>query len=155
MRRLLPVLALCALAGCGSPAPAPPAAAPSNTPATSTPAATPTPAPTPTSTPSPSRKPTTKVKDCYDADCLLKLSRPVTIRLNAKKFYYPKFEIVAVSAKTITYVVEYPHGGGAQQVLGKGGSSGFGFRDRPTVEVTLVSIRKGQALLSISPRKDG
>ncbi|MEV1169504.1 hypothetical protein [Nonomuraea sp. NPDC049784] len=83
----------------------------------------------------------------------MKLSRPVTIRLDAKKFSYPKFEVVAVKANTITYWMEYPHGGGAQQVLGKGASSSLGFRSRTPVEVSLVSIEKGKALLSISPGK--
>ncbi|MFI6290824.1 hypothetical protein ACIBEJ_04525 [Nonomuraea sp. NPDC050790] len=151
MRNLLPVLAVCALAGCGSPQ----AAAPSSTPAASTPAvSTPAPeTPSPTPSPSPTREPTTKVKDCYDGDCLLKLSKPVTIWLNAKKFYYPKFEIVAVKADRITFWVEYPHGGGAEQTLGEGGGSSFSFRDRTPVDVTLVSIRNGRAVLSVSPGK--
>jgi hypothetical protein len=168
MRRLpavaLPVLALCALAGCGSPEATPRAAspsaaastsaAPSSAPATSAPPTT-TPASTPTPEATPSRKPTSRIKDCFDGDCLLKVSGPVTIPLNAKKFYYPKFEVVSVKSKTLTYWVEYPHGGGAQQVMGKGARSSFGFRSRTPVEVSLVSIEKGKALLSISPGKRG
>ncbi|MEU4832673.1 hypothetical protein [Streptosporangium sp. NPDC023615] len=168
MRRLLPVLAVCALTGCGSPD-AGPQAAPSShtpgTPATSTtsttspeaPAVSPTATPSPPSSPSPSpsRKPTTRVKDCFDGDCLLKLSEPVTIRLNAKKFHYPRFKVVAVKANTITYWVEHANGGGAWQTLGEGGSSSFSFRERTPVEVSLVSIKKGRALLSISPGKRG
>ncbi|MFI7639363.1 hypothetical protein [Nonomuraea sp. NPDC049400] len=170
MRRLpavaLPVIALCALAGCGSPEATPRAAspsaaastsaAPSSAPATSAPpTTTPTSTPTPTPEATPSRKPTSRIKDCFDGDCLLKVSRPVTIPLNAKKFYYPKFEIVSVKSKTLTYWVEYPHGGGAQQVMGEGSRSSFGFRSRTPVEVSLVSIEKGKALLSISPGKRG
>ncbi|TDD91463.1 hypothetical protein [Actinomadura rubrisoli] len=75
------------------------------------------------------------------------------IRLDAKKFHYPEMSIVAVNARTIAYEVPYPGGGGAQQVLGPGGSSSFGFRSRPSVEVTLVSIKKGTALISLSPGK--
>lgn len=97
--------------------------------------------------------PTTRVSDCFDGECLLKVSKPVDIRLNAKKYYYPEMSIVAIDAKSITYTVDYPHGGGAQQVLGPGGGGGFGFRSYPSVKVTLVSIKKGTALVSISPEK--
>ncbi|MFI6904860.1 hypothetical protein ACIBKY_26595 [Nonomuraea sp. NPDC050394] len=159
MRKLLPVLAMCALAGCASPeagrqatAPTPTTGIPSKpgTPATSAPATE-----SPTPSPSPTREATTKVKDCFDGDCLLKLSKPVTIRLNAKKFYYPKFEVVAIDADTITYRVDYPHGGGSEQRLGEGGGGAFAFRKHTPVEVRLVSIKKGRALLSVSPGEPG
>lgn len=95
------------------------------------------------------------MRDCFDGDCLLRVSRPVTIRLNAKKFYYRQFHILDVGKSSITYLVEYPHGGGAQATLGKGGTSSFGFRKRPTVEVSLVSVKKGRALVSITAGKPG
>ncbi|MBB5078996.1 hypothetical protein [Nonomuraea endophytica] len=147
MRKLLPVLVVCALAGCASPDTGPQAATPAPTPSTPTTSAS--------ATESPSREPTTKVKACFDGDCLLKLSKPVTIRLNAKKFYYPKLEVVAIDKDTITYWVEYPHGGGVEQRLGEGGGSSFAFRENTPVEVKLVSITKGQALLSLSPGERG
>ncbi|MFI6540725.1 hypothetical protein ACIBHY_50280 [Nonomuraea sp. NPDC050547] len=149
MRKLLLVIAMCALAGCASPETGRQAAV--STPTPSTPATSASATESPTPSPSPTRQATTKVKDCFDGDCLLKLSKPVTIRLNAKKFYYPKFEVVAIDARTITYRVEYPHGGGSEQRLGEGGGGGFAFRKHTPVEVRLVSIKKGQALLSVSP----
>ncbi|MEV4803226.1 hypothetical protein AB0K18_24745 [Nonomuraea sp. NPDC049421] len=166
------VLAGCVLvgvvAGCGSAEEPPTAAAPAGTPAAtaptsappaSTPEASTTPSVSPTPSPSPSptkkRKATSRVRDCFDGDCLLRVSRPVTIRLNAKKFYYRQFHILDVGKSSITYLVEYPHGGGAQATLGKGGTSSFGFRKRPTVEVSLVSVKKGRALVSITAGKPG
>jgi len=48
-----------------------------------------------------------------------------------------------------------PHGGGAQQMLGPGGSSSFGFRSYPSINVTLVSAKKGRLLVSITPGTPG
>ncbi|MFI6504461.1 hypothetical protein [Nonomuraea typhae] len=144
MRKLLPVLAVCALAGCSSPEAGRQAAAPSPTPSTSAAA---------TETPSPPRKPTTRVKDCFDGRCLLKVSRPITIQLDAKKFYYPTLEIVAIGADTITCWVEYPNGGGARSSAGEDGPFTFGVTGYPSVEVRPVSIENGQAVVSISPVK--
>ncbi|GAA3154621.1 hypothetical protein GCM10020001_092870 [Nonomuraea salmonea] len=175
--RVRRVLAGCVLvgvvAGCGAAEEPPAAAAPASTPATTAPtsaaptsaaptsaaeaSATPSASPTPSPSPSPTkkRKATSRVRDCFDGDCLLRVSRPVTIRLNAKKFYYRQFHILDVGKSSITYLVEYPHGGGAQATLGKGGTSSFGFRKRPTVEVSLVSVKKGRALVSITAGKPG
>ncbi|MBA9002964.1 hypothetical protein [Thermomonospora cellulosilytica] len=141
---LVPVL-VPALTSCGSPAQ-------EAGPAPSKPAApaSPTSAP-PSVPPSPTRTPTTETEDCFDGDCLLEVTRPVDIELDRKKFYYPGFSVVSVDENSLTYHVEYPHGGGAEQVLSPGGGSSFGFRDNPSVEVRLVSIKDGKALLSISP----
>lgn len=112
--------------------------------------------PTPAAPASPdAQEPTTKVKDCFDGDCLLKVTEPVDIKLDAKKYYYKKIQIVDVGEKTMTYVVDYPHGGGAQQMLGPGGSSSFGFRSYPSINVTLVSAKKGRLLVSITPGTPG
>ncbi|MEU9791785.1 hypothetical protein AB0E27_14370 [Streptomyces sparsogenes] len=162
MRRLVasvtPLLLL--LVGCGSSADSPPTARPSasDTPSSVRPSKTaPSRTSAPARTPSPSATtrtaaPTTSnPKDCFDGYCTLKLSKPLTIRLDTKKFYYPEMTVVAVGPDSLTYRVDYPHGGGAQQILSPGGGSAFGFRSHTTVEVKLVSITGGTALLALSP----
>lgn len=143
----VPVLTL-VLASCGSSPDAPRSASPNATTSASR-------AASPTSTPATTRTAasTSKVKDCFDGDCLLQVSKPVDIRLDTKKFYYPELAIVAVDASGISYRVDYPHGGSAQQVLSPGSGSSFGFRSYTPVEVKLVSINKRKALIAISPGK--
>jgi hypothetical protein len=111
---------------------------------------------TPSKKPSPTAHPdTTDPKDCFDAECTLKVSKPVTIPLDKKKFHYPEMKVVAVDSGSLSYQVDYPGGGGAQQVLSPGGGSGFGFRSHPSVEVKLLSITKGTARLSLTPNEKG
>ncbi|MFB4297706.1 hypothetical protein, partial [Actinomadura sp. NTSP31] len=101
----------------------------------------------------PTPTPTTKTKDCFDGDCLLEVDGPIDIKLDRKTFYYPELSSVSVDNNSLTYHVEYPHGRGAQQVLSPGGGGSFGFRDRTPVDVKLVSIKNGKAILSLTPGK--
>jgi hypothetical protein len=144
---LVPVLSL-TLASCGS--------SPEETKAAPTASRSPNSSSAPVSaSPSPTRTPTTKIKDCFDGDCLLEVDGPVDIKLDKKTFYYPEFSIVSVDENSLTYYVEYPHGGGAQQVLSPGGGGSFAFRDNTPVEVKLVSVKDGKALLSLTPGRRG
>jgi hypothetical protein len=122
------------LLGCGGPAADRPAPRPT------------TPAPAP-----PSPTPGSDVKACFDGDCLLTVTRPIKIPLDAKRYYYPVFAITAVTPDRIGYRVDYPNGGHAEQWLGQGGSSSFGSRSHTQVNVRLVSITRGRAVLAISP----
>lgn len=163
MRRLMALatlLLLLPVVGCGTPKDSPPAARPDSS-DTPPPSPTRSPASTPTKTSTTTASagartatpPTSNPKDCFDGDCTLELSKPVAIRLDTKVFYYPEMTVVAVGSDRLTYRVDYPHGGGAQQTLSPGGSSAFGFRSHTRVEVKLVSITKGTALLSLAPGK--
>ncbi|HEY1177034.1 MAG TPA: hypothetical protein VGF17_12830 [Phytomonospora sp.] len=137
--------ALTAVAGCGTDAAVrdPIAAtAPSGGP----PAASPTPSPTPSP-----QAPTTRVADCFDGDCVLLVSRPVSIPLDAEKFHYEVLEIVDVTDDALTYFVPYGGGGGASSQLGVGGGGGFGFRGETGISLRLTSIEDGTATLVISP----
>lgn len=139
------VLALpVALLGCGKSG--------TDRPAARATASQPTPAST-SSAPTPSGSPTvsSKVKDCFDGDCLLAVSKPVTIPLDKKRYYYPKFAITAVTSNQVSYRVDYPQGGHAEQRLSVGNESSFGFRSHPQVNVRLVSIAGKKAVIAISP----
>ncbi|HEV7935053.1 MAG TPA: hypothetical protein VGP70_22430, partial [Actinomadura sp.] len=52
----------------------------------------------PKSTPATTRSPApaSTVKDCFDGNCTLMLSKPVKIRLDAKKYYSPDVTVAAV-----------------------------------------------------------
>lgn len=106
--------------------------------------------PTPSPTPSP-QAPTKRVKDCYDGDCTLLVSKPVSIPLDADTFHYEVLEIVEVTDDALTYFVPYGGGGGASSQLGVGGGGGFGFRDEMGISLRVVSIEDGTATLVISP----
>ena len=149
-RKLAAIAALAlVLTGCDSGAPVtqPPQPPPSVTPAP-TPSATPSAAPT-SSPPSPS--PVTKVsankKDCYDGDCILRLTKPTRIPLNAKKLHYSAMRVTAVSTESLSYTVAYPGGGGVQASVGPGGASTFGFREFPTITVSLTVVGGKPALV--------
>ena len=159
MHRHVTALAALALilAGCDSETPAaqpPPPASPSATTASASPAA-PTASPTPSAVPTPTTAkprplapPSKNVKDCYDGNCTLLLTRPTRIPLNAKKLHYSSMRVTAISTKSLTYKVPYPGGGGAQSTIGVGlGSSTFGFRGSPTVEVGLTLVKGKPALV--------
>jgi hypothetical protein len=125
----------------------------SDSPSSDRPARSPSASPS-ASTPSPTRTagPTTSdPEDCFDGDCRLKLSAPTTIRLDAEKFHYPEMRVVRVGPDSLTYRVDYPGGGGAEQNLSPGGGSAFSFRSQTPVEVTLESITDGKAVLALSP----
>lgn len=88
------------------------------------------------------------MKDCYDGNCTLLLAKPTRIPLNAKKLHYSSMRVTAISKKSLTYQVPYPGGGGAQSTIGVGiGSSTFGFRGSPTVEVGLTLVKGKPALV--------
>ena len=93
------------------------------------------------------------MKDCYDGNCTLLLTKPTRIPLNAKKLHYSSMRVTAISTKSLTYKVPYPGGGGAQSTIGVGlGSSTFGFRGSPTVEVGLTLVKGKPALvLQVGP----
>ncbi|MET0496339.1 MAG: hypothetical protein ABW000_24695 [Actinoplanes sp.] len=166
MHRHVTVLAALALilAGCDSETPtaqpqpsSPPATTASPTP---TPSATPTPAtptpatPTPTTAkPRPTAPPSRNVRDCYDGNCTLLLTKPTRIPLNVKKFHYSSMRVTAISKKSLTYLVPYPGGGGAQSTIGVGlGGSTFSFRGSPAVEVGLTLVKGKPALvLQVGP----
>ena len=150
---LVPLL-LAPLVGCDTQPQGPPEKAPAATMSSSGGSSKnkPSKKPTPTRTAPPE---TTDPKDCFDAECTLKVSKPVTIPLDKKKFHYPEMKVVAVDSKNLSYQVDYPGGGGAQQVLSPGGGSGFGFRSYPSIEVKLLSITKGTARLSLTPNEKG
>ena len=148
---LVPLL-LAPLAGCGTQPDGPPEKPPAATKSSSDGSSKNKPSKKPSPTPP---QETTDPKDCFDAECTLKVSKPVTIPLDKKKFHYPEMKVVAVDSKSLSYQVDYPGGGGAQQVLSPGGGSGFGFRSYPSVEVKLLSITKGTARLSLTPDEKG
>jgi predicted small lipoprotein YifL len=148
---LVPLL-LAPLAGCGTQPDGPPEKPPAATKSSSDGSAKNKPSKKPSPTPPPE---TTDPKDCFDAECTLKVTKPVTIPLDKKKFHYPEMKVVAFDSKSLSYQVDYPGGGGAQQVLSPGGGSGFGFRSNPSVEVKLLSITKGTARLSLTPDEKG
>jgi hypothetical protein len=158
MRRNITALAALSLvlAGCGGT----PVAQPSTTPVATTEApaassappattASSTPATVSSSTnPNPPAPPSNKVRDCYDGDCTLLLSRPTTIPLDAGKFHYSSMRVTAISADSLSYSVAYPQGGGAQSSVGPGlGGGSFGFRGSPSIEVGLTSVGGKPALV--------
>lgn len=135
------------VSGCGTPAANPPAAQPAPSPSASSvslPATT-------NATTRPAKTPTSNVKDCFDADCALIVSKPIGIPLDTKLFYYPELTVVAITSNSVTYRVDYPHGGRAEQSLSPGGQGQFGFRSFTPVEVGLDSITDGTAILVLSP----
>lgn len=160
----VPALAL-ALIGCGGPdgdpaaapssgsSPAASSAAPSGTP-TQPPSASPTVVPT-TAPATKSAKLSTQVRDCRDGDCRLLVSKPVTIPLDTKRFYYPSITVTEVTRESLTYQVRYPHGGGAVQRLSPGNKGGFGFRSYTHLEVALERTSQGRLVLVISPAPAG
>ena len=88
------------------------------------------------------------MKDCYDGECTLLLSRAATIPLDRKRLHYPSMRITAISPKGISYKVTYPGSGGSEVSSGPGpGSSSFGFRDLPTVEVGVIVVNGRTALV--------
>jgi hypothetical protein len=97
---------------------------------------------------------TTKVRDCVDGNCRLRVAAPVRVGLDAKKFHYSSFEIVAITSHSLTYQVRYPQGGGAIQVLGVGGSGSFGFRSHPSIEVRLESVTRNKAVVDVTVGKN-
>ena len=148
-RKLAAIAALAlVLTGCDSATPPWPSA----TSAPPTPSATPSVAPTSSpSLASPSPSPTTKVsankKDCYDGDCILRLTKPTRIPLNAKKLHYSAMRVTEVSTESLSYTVAYPGGGGVQASVGPGGGSTFGFRGFPSVTVSLAVVGGKPALV--------
>lgn len=162
----LPLLLL----GCGGPDAAPQSAQPTvagpsavvsaSGPAESAAASTPASTPPSTAPPQvePSRsagRPTSNVKDCYDGNCTLILSGPKRIPLNAKIFHFPAVRVVSITRDTLTYRVDSPGGGLSEASLSPGGGSSFGFRSFPAVQVTLISIEKGKAVLAVSSMPAG
>ncbi|WP_157358855.1 hypothetical protein [Amycolatopsis sp. ATCC 39116] len=158
------VFALTALslvfAGCGTAAPvaqqpppsttpAPPTTAPATTvPSTTSTSAEPT---TTTANPNPPAPPSSKVRDCFDGDCTLLLSKPTTIPLDAARFHYASMRVTAISADGLTFSVTYPQGGGAQSSIGPGlGGASFGFRGSPSIEVGLTLV-DGKPALVLQP----
>lgn len=140
---LIPVFVV-ALAGCGG---THTAAAPAKTKAKPSPSRTASPSPSPT------EPPTSDVKDCRDGTCLLKVSGPVRVPLNKKKFHYSSLRVVDVTSSSLSYQVPYPNGGGSSQTLSPGGGGAFGFRTSPSIAVKLVSMKHGHGLLSLTAGK--
>lgn len=93
----------------------------------------PRPRPKPTRT----EKPTSDIHDCYDGNRLLKVSDPVRIPLNKKKFHYSSMQVVEVTPSGLRFHVPYPNGGGT----------------RPSIEVKLISMKRGKGLLSLTAQK--
>lgn len=168
MRRKVTALAALSLAltGCGSAPvaspPTPPVSttnAPAASPASSAPPLTPPPTtatPTPAATsrsanPNPPAPPSNKVRDCFDGDCTLLLSRPTTIPLDAKKFYYSSLRVTAISADSLSFSVADAHGGDSEVSIGPGlGGLSFGFGDSPSLEVGLTTV-DGKPALVLQP----
>ena len=140
-------LALTACGGRQTEAQAPPPPAPSSPP--------PSTSATPTTSSSPSARPTappsSNVRDCFDADCTLLLTKPATIPLDAGKFHYSSMRVTAISADSLSYSVSYPNGGSASSTVGVGlAGSSFGFRGSPAVEVGLTLV-DGKPALVLQP----
>jgi hypothetical protein len=152
--RCLPALVMlvlpATLLGCGGGGDDDPPAARGSGSASVPAAVTPTPTPTPTATP---EAITTHVKDCFDAICRLKVTRPVRVPLDFKKFHYSSFKIVAIGPDSLTYRVDTPRDGELGSTLGVGGSGGFSFRSDPEVSLRLESAHKGVAVLAITQGK--
>lgn len=87
------------------------------------------------------------MKDCFDGDCVLLLSKPATIRLDAKKLHYPSMRVTAISADSLTYQVTYPGGGGATSTVGPGGRGAFSFQGFPKIEVGMTLVDGKPALV--------
>ncbi|ALG08498.1 hypothetical protein AOZ06_17655 [Kibdelosporangium phytohabitans] len=88
------------------------------------------------------------MKDCFDGDCVLVLSKPTTVRLDAAKLHYTSMRVTAISADSLTYNVSYPGGGGTTATVGQGvGGSAFSFQGFPKVEVGLTLVDGKPALV--------
>ena len=131
------------LAGCGGSGTDQHAASPSRS------AAPPSPSPSPS--PSPTQPATRDVRDCYDADCTLLVTKPLRIPLNAKLFHYPAVIVESLAGGTLTYRVDYPQGGMSEAHLSPGNSSSFGYRSATPITVKLLSLKHGTAILSLTP----
>lgn len=91
------------------------------------------------------------MRDCFDGDCTLLLSKPTTIALDAGKFHYPSMRVTAISASSLSFSVAYPGGGGSESSVGPGlGGASFGFRDFPSIEVGLTLV-DGKPALVLQP----
>ncbi|WP_433870107.1 hypothetical protein [Saccharopolyspora sp. CA-218241] len=134
-----------ALTGCAQPeAGAPrPVESPPTAPAAPEAPAPPPPRPEP---------PSTDVAECFDADCTLVVTGPLTIPLDAARFYYPEMTLVSVTPDALTYYVTYPDGGVAIRArLGPGGGGSFGSRGHATVQVKLDSLGDGTTVVVLTP----
>lgn len=138
------------LAGCDSEAPV---AQPPSASSAATIASPPTTSPSALTTSNsanrrPPAPPGSNVKDCFDGDCTLLLTKPTKIPLNAKTLHYSSMRVTAISAKSLSYTVNYPQGGGAQSTIGVGlAGSSFGFRGFPSIEVGLRVVGGKPALV--------
>lgn len=145
---LTPALAL-ALAGCGGGSAAPSPHPTSSAPAKAAPS---TPKPSPTPSPTHREKATSNIHACYDGTCVLKVRGEVTIPLNKKKFSYSEVQIEKFSSDGLTYFVPFGGGGGASGELGpnpSGSGAEFGKTGHPFIEIGVISIKHGTALLSL------
>lgn len=146
------------LAGCGGEAPVaqPPSASPApattaQPPSSTTSSAPPTSSSAATSSsqkPLPVAPPSSNVKDCFDGDCTLPLTKPAKIPLDAKTLHYSSMRVTAISADSLSYSVAYPGGGGASSTVGVGlGGSAFGFQGGPMIRVGLTLVDGKPALV--------
>jgi hypothetical protein len=135
-----------ALIGCGGKTPVAQAPSPSAARTSSPPPSEP--ASSPTASRNPPAPPSSNVKDCFDADCTLVLSKPAKIPLDAKRFHYSSMRVTAISAQSLTFTVDYPQGGGSSSTIGPGLANGsFGFRGSPLIEVGLTLVDGNPALV--------
>lgn len=91
------------------------------------------------------------MRDCFDGDCTLVLTKPARIPLDAQRFHYSTLRVTAISADSLSFVVPYPQGGSAQSTIGPGlGAASFGFRGSPSIEVGLTLV-DGKPALVLQP----
>ncbi|GAA4861317.1 hypothetical protein [Saccharopolyspora cebuensis] len=133
-----------ALTGCAQPEAGAPR--PVESPPTA-PAAPEAPAPPPTPEP-----PSTDVAECFDADCTLAVTGPITIPLDPARFHYPEMSVRSVTPDFLAYDVTSPAGGVAiLSRLGPGGGGSFGSRGHTTVQVKLESLDDGTTVVVLTP----
>lgn len=89
------------------------------------------------------------MRDCYEADCTLLVSGPVTIPLDVGRFHYTSVAVSSVTADTVLTSQASPDGGGGGLILHPGGSGSFGYRSLPEVIVSVISIRNGVATVQL------
>lgn len=110
-----------------------------------------TPSPEPSAAPSaPAASPsasggTDTVKDCFDGDCLLRVSKPTVVPLHIK-YGITRLEITAIDADTVTIQLSFGAGAGGETT----GSAGSTLTVNKLV-IRVVSVDGGTAVLDFTP----
>lgn len=88
------------------------------------------------------------MKDCYDGDCVLVLTKPTTVPLDGKKLGYPSIRVTAISTEKLTFTVRGSEGGSTTMSFGPGiGNGKLGISATSALEVGLTTVDGKPALV--------